>query len=113
MSEKHTPGPWSAEFDADDPELPINIEKDGGAIACVYNLDDFPCVLKEDESRVSAEAKANANLIAAAPELLEALTRVRDWLSSFEMPPTSTLAEKQEHLAIIDKAIAKAEGRDV
>ena len=54
--------------------------------------------------------EANARLIAAAPELLEACRLVVAWLTSFSMPPTSTIAEKQEHLAILDAAIAKAEG---
>lgn len=40
-----------------------------------------------------------------SPTLLEACERVLDWLSSFSMPPTSTIAEKQEHMAILEAAI--------
>jgi hypothetical protein len=47
--------------------------------------------------------------LAAIAELKAACKRVRDWLSSFSMPPTSTIAEKQEHMAILEAAIAKAE----
>lgn len=45
------------------------------------------------------------------PELLAALERVEDWLSSFSMPPTSTIDEKQAHLDMIRAVIAKAEGK--
>ena len=38
--------------------------------------------------------------------LREALERVLDWLSSFSMPPTATLAEKQEQMAMIEVALA-------
>ncbi len=44
--------------------------------------------------------------------LLESCKTVAAWLTSFSMPPTSTIAEKQEHLAILEAAIAKAEGRE-
>ena len=41
-------------------------------------------------------------------ELLEALRNTHDWLSSFSMPPTSTIEEKQEAMREIESAIAKA-----
>ena len=61
------------------------------------------------------ETEYPTELLCAAEDALKAqaatLKRVHDWLSSFSMPPTSTIAEKQEYLAILEAAIAKAEGR--
>lgn len=39
--------------------------------------------------------------------LLGACEFVADWLSSFSMPPTSTIQEKQEALAVLDAAIQR------
>lgn len=64
------------------------------------------------EAKAIAIQDANAQLIAAAPELLEACRRVAEWLSSFSMPPTSTIAEKETHLALLEAVIEKAEGRE-
>jgi len=64
---KHTPGPWQtdqAEHDA--PYQDIRIHAGKGSICCVW-IDDAPL------HDYNAEQRANARLIAAAPELLEAL----------------------------------------
>jgi len=57
---------------------------------------------------------ASSTGVATAPtdraeDLLATCKRVADWLGSFSMPPTSTITEKQEHLALLEAAIAKAE----
>ncbi len=46
----------------------------------------------------------------AGPKLLATCEWVLDWLSSFSMPPTSTIQEKQEAMAVLQKAIAQAKG---
>lgn len=59
------------------------------------------------------EAKANAVFIVRAcnnhQRLVKALQDTRDWLESFSVPPSSTIAEKEEALAVIRTAIADAE----
>lgn len=78
MSEKHTPGPWQA--------LPPKM----GAAITIYAEDGITpiCTTASNGSPVtmamhrSGEVKANARLIAAAPELMEALqeaTRCLAW----------------------------------
>ena len=79
---KHTPGPWTADWD------------DNGFIcidpirACIPNVNDDGGI-----------EMANALLIAAAPDLLEMLKRARK-----RIPDESNIA------APIDAVIAKAEG---
>ena len=56
---KHTPGPWKANFAI------------SGSVYIFGGDRNFACVF--DEWRDEANQEANANLIAAAPDLLEAL----------------------------------------
>jgi hypothetical protein len=62
VSAKHTPGPWSLDSDAGQ----VHIVAAGAAIARVMAMRSDGC------------GEANARLIAAAPDLLEALQAVID-----------------------------------
>lgn len=75
MSAKHTTGPWSAE-----PTCP----NDG--VNCWFIVsEDRKQVGSVDGYQGDPEREANARLIAAAPDLLEALQNVVDaWSSQFE-----------------------------
>jgi hypothetical protein len=84
--ERHSPGPWVEENDG------LITDADGNGVGDIY--------LSED-----------ANLVCAAPDLLEACNAVGDWLSSFSMPPTAGIDEKDAHLELLQRAIAKAEGK--
>lgn len=64
----HTPGPWSLER--------VPIQSRGGSNTC-YKIGPFQCCIYDDwrprDKGISEEEnKANALLLAAAPELLEA-----------------------------------------
>ncbi len=83
---KHTPGPWN--FDAYGEVFHIS---NNGFVASVYG---------------KTENEANARLIAAAPELLEAL-RLAEQVLLDEYGPEFT----HPHADIIRLAIAKAEGQ--
>lgn len=62
---KHTPAPWMIEDSGDH----INIHNEKFDIATIYNVsNDYNCY--------AIERKANARLISAAPELLEALEEI-------------------------------------
>ena len=62
MKTEHTPGPWEAQLATGD-LVPSVITQNGDGIAEVYNFNPHD----------SSVAVANARLIAAAPEILEAL----------------------------------------
>jgi hypothetical protein len=67
MSTTHTPGPWTFKH-AGDESGDIGILSDGPAVVA----ECFPDIRIRDEG-AHDECLANARLIAAAPELLEAL----------------------------------------
>ena len=66
MPNSFTPGPWRAEFPD---EISVR-DADGGRIAILANLKGR---LGMKGRRDTSEVEANARLIAAAPDLLEAL----------------------------------------
>ncbi len=91
----HTPGPWH-----------VRIESLDG-------LADSPDVFASDcrfiaSCGCSAQANANARLIAAAPDLLAVLKSAREPIEADLDMHTATQIEL---LTQIDAAIAKAEGR--
>jgi len=89
----HTPGPWVVGN-----QDPLNFGKQRGngtePIGFVYGP-SFP-----ERSELGQRALADARLIAAAPELLEALKRAHTWLQGSEPGRAQYLGE----------VIAKAEG---
>lgn len=93
---KHTEGPWKAITDMTDDQTPIVIGKFG----------DLPTVRKICTCH-SNNAENNAQLIAAAPELLEIAKEYLAMFESFgEHMPKSTKKHRQK----IRKVVAKAEG---
>ena len=92
---KHTPGPWVV-----DPAVrqgfTVYAPKEG-----------FIVGTQDEEGRYGAiESEANARLIAAAPELLEALKSVIAWLDA---PDESAFSDSE----LARAAIAKATGGEV
>lgn len=72
---KNTPGPWTADMD----EMAIMAGGDGGQmIASVLEPSDFVCLDDDEREDFQSECDANAVLLAAAPELADALEMVRD-----------------------------------
>ena len=64
---KHTPGPWATDQkEHDEPHQNIRVQAGKRGICLVW-MDDAPV------RDYNAEQRANARLIAAAPDLLEAL----------------------------------------
>jgi hypothetical protein len=90
----HTPGPWTYGYE---PTLNRHVVRAGFAgerSICV----SYGAGLK------TYEAAANARLIAAAPEMLEALRAVADYWAGGDVPPAIDAAMRA--------AIAKATGQE-
>ena len=103
---QHTPGPW--ELSNDHKPSPYVIRQVGrfGGLASVK----FHGFNKTERAR--EEQTANARLIAAAPDLLEAL-KVTAWsLLKYQPPraPKDPGTDASHALSIASAAIAKAEG---
>lgn len=91
MNTKHTPGPWNYAH--------------GSTDLLTHDGDDVAYVDTAIPERSKAEQQANARLISAAPDLLEALKEALDQLESWnqESEPTFTMRR-------VAHAIAKATG---
>lgn len=91
MNTKHTPGPWAA-------------RKDPEGLAIVGGSGEYPGLPEYVGmiKNIYGRDEANARLIAAAPELLEALKEIHADTSLWWTPG---MREK------VRKVIAKAEGR--
>lgn len=106
MSAQHTPGPWQARGSHKCDDFGIVVQNDaaeGGWMVVAECFSD----LRRSGERAVEEAAANARLIAAAPDLLDALERLSAQCDRLRMPgqPMSD-AEKNAHAAI-----AKATGQ--
>lgn len=101
---KHTPGPWMiAETNQDDEQISAEVHAPSGYIASVLRILD-------DESTPEdiAEHLANARLIAAAPELLEALEAIMLHIRILKSRDPSILDDVLT--AVAEEVIRKARG---
>lgn len=94
---KHTPGPWTYGGQ----EFNDVRESDGELVAVALHLR-----VKKPERSI-AEAKANARLIAAAPDLLEALKAI---VKSLADQDDEGMIEHAQQMIDARAAIAKATG---
>lgn len=108
--DRHTPGPWEVvgvhvftKLGAINAHGSKAHDRDGWNIA---TINPWACTNQdgEDEDMPVSETMANARLISAAPELLEALTGLLDYVASIEGDGDHI------HQANARAAIAKARG---
>ena len=97
---KHTAGPWAAEFGE---AYKVRAQQDGGLVAILFHLKgQFGMSGRRDGDEVAA----NARLIAAAPELFEALKEMIHQFDQFNVNEFEARAIKDARAAI-----ANAEGK--
>lgn len=112
---KHTPGPWSAEL------MKIGTIKRGTSAYVLLDGDEYNIAMIsswKSQPDTAAEAEANARLIAAAPELLEALEALlnADLYADGEgihFIKNADTADGERAVQMARAAIAKATGGDV
>lgn len=114
---KHTPGPWEY-VPATENHGPYVANVVGNTVCDCYMLTDPLSGPRKPVQFCYEMAPANARLIAAAPELLEALMQTRAFiLSEYEDEGAKALDGEVVHRnarpiwGTIHDAIAKAEGR--
>lgn len=96
---KHTKGPWEVENLVTNDYEPRHVEIKSGA----------KMIAKAFYGQTDEECAANAHLIAAAPELLEACRAANNKLCELNQDAGDTLFVAEE-LDILEKAIVKAQG---
>lgn len=102
---KHTPGPWEVSVCS---IWDVEVVANGGTVCQINNKGDwFPTGDGVQSGRSGNRIAADARLIAAAPELLEAAKEAREALQPFltEEPAAEWTAAR-----MLDAAIAKATG---
>lgn len=99
----HTPGPWTSTVS---PFGQVEVRGDEGAFVCRLRHMDG----EFDTTILTEQNKANARLIAAAPELLEALKAVAAALESALVGKRDIILTPEDALAEARAAIAKATG---
>ena len=111
---KHTPGKWEIkELGGDEKAYTVYSDKsDKNHIAEVNRLHHFGAHQNLYDTESAIETKANASLIASAPEMLEMLKELQD---VFKMKDSLTQAPGTSMGTIIndklDNLITKAEGK--
>jgi hypothetical protein len=112
MEKKHTPGRWIVsecdEATKEEERVGYEINSEGGSWLADVRI-GFPKYEPERGIANDVEAKANAYLIAAAPELLEALEEIENLKAISELPEHLHAFIKAMKI-IAKKAISKAKG---
>lgn len=106
MTTNHTPGPWTQTIGAWGNIGADNDSRGNGSVQ-VASI-SLP---SENEPAWAAEGKANARLIAAAPDMLEALREMTDLAYKLAMASPDLNPEVDRIIPKARAAIAKAEGR--
>lgn len=97
---QHTPGPWKVE------RAPLTRQ------ICIMSADTWICgqIQSDNHTRIdTGECVANARLIAAAPDLLNAL---KSAMATLLTADDDKIPRLRERIHLAESAIAKAEGRD-
>jgi hypothetical protein len=102
MIGKYTPGPWQYQ-DSSNNEHILIYSNDLAKLPAMVTCHRSPNKMSAEEGR------ANARLIAAAPELLKAMEKAQTAYSLMAKFPNCSQQTKEE-FAEIEKAIAKATG---
>lgn len=106
----HTPGPWVIEGESGNPGEGEVITSTGRTICWTANTWD----LDGDEEAITAEDRANARLIACAPEMLDALRLAKDALdlAQSQVDSENDRYNLCKRLVAVKRVIARAEGRE-
>ena len=105
METKHTPGPWTANYNR-----PFSVVEIRGP----KHREDGSSLLIAEVAPIN-DRDGNAHLIAAAPDMLEALKQIDDFWSESPSGPGMNRQRQDRFMALrlqLSAAIAKAEGKE-
>lgn len=109
----HTPGPWKARevYDLPSEQVDGKAGHDYPGIIIHRDDDNIPsgvCCL----FNITGQTRANARLIAAAPQLLEALKAIRTLYEAAANSNGEVFLDESEIGRIAETALAAAQGKD-
>lgn len=102
----HTLGPWHYDGDGFDSEAAKDFDTDGYIVMSMHPEDMYSPICEVCEHISSEEAEANARLIAAAPDLLEACELLLAVINHPSLQVSDSNLNKKRRIAM--GAIAKA-----
>jgi hypothetical protein len=105
---RHTPGPWT--LDSAFPDID-GYKVRGGTLVFRKGPRLIAVVKNQGDSPIAEDHLSDARLIAAAPDLLSALKKMRAWIGGMSFTPPSLVAECDALIEQAQAAIAKAEGK--
>lgn len=113
---KHTPGPWEADFRTGC----FAVRRKGDKLNCLSEASRDSIVFQNGRSEdlsepngyryLTDEQIANAHLIAAAPELMEALEKAKAFLVTAITRGEVKMSDYEELVSDIENTISKAKG---
>ena len=103
MTTNYTPGPWSADDNGD-----VYAKRNGADEQIAFALFDPSYPNPEQHADWGDEAKANARLIAAAPDLLDAVVRLAAEIKSLGLLDVKKRFSLTAYHTLAEKAIRKA-----
>lgn len=108
---QHTPGPWNVTRIAYD--IARGIDSGVREVKAVRNggYKRYIADVRSIDSQGIDNTEANAALIAAAPDMLEALRAASEWLNDMGCEHNETEPDRRCTVCIVNQAITKAEGR--
>jgi hypothetical protein len=98
MYSRHTPGPWQIKRGGNF----LQVEREGWAICSMEHVEQY----RKLDARKDRTAFADARLIAAAPELLDAAL----WCLKMAKIRNEATGHENYEVGILERAIAKATG---
>lgn len=101
MESKHTPGPWGIDYVTTDVQWPVVNDASDNPV-CEIVLCYLPDT--DDADPCKQEAEANARLIAAAPDLLDALKSSLQFVAAWQ---TEYLDKNDPQRICVDEQIKK------
>ena len=107
---QHTPGPWELKPIIENPDQPQPLQRHKWEV-WHYQFDGFPDLfIGEVSETMSRTGEANAALIAAAPDMKEALIDVLDWYDEWMESDEPEKLDVENSMDAARVVIAAAEG---
>jgi hypothetical protein len=112
MTTQHTPGPWAFSQSAQYGDTRFYVAQGDGAPYTPHYSDVATLIAETVNDERRSIQEANARLIAAAPDLLDALKKVMPFIDCIAAVTREEIIEYEAAMKMADAAIKKATGQE-